>query len=155
MIQKNNIVTVIIAIAILSFLICGFVVFIILNPGLINFNAIKTTYIYISFGFLASALFLTIIYSYIFRKKVTQPEVQLKQPEVSVLSTQEEQVLVQNSVPVSSPLSEHKIDDIIEYIQKQKQIGVQGGPLVLLLRKAGYSDTEIQSAFSVINKVHY
>jgi S1-C subfamily serine protease len=146
---------------------------------LVNLGSIKFVILYSALGLLVVGILTLVIYSLVRRmrrdeielEKFVHPVVlaqgQINQPTESILENQIEQsvpipiivpreeVVVQNSVPVSAPLTEHKIEDIVELINRQKQVGVQGGPLVLYLRKAGYIDSEIQEAFNVINKVQY
>jgi Na+-transporting methylmalonyl-CoA/oxaloacetate decarboxylase gamma subunit len=139
---------------------------------ILNLKSIKTTLIYVAIGLCIIFLFIFVIVVLVRRMK--KDEIQLEQftrresvkvdqqenilshqlKQITEVSDPETTIVTQNSVPVSAPVSEHKIQDIVDLIHRQKQAGIQGGPLVLYLRKAGYADSEIQEAFNQINKIY-
>lgn len=140
---------------------------------LVNLNSVKSIFIYTFLGLVFVILLVSTIIYLVKRMKKDEEELErfthssaVNQTSVSevkedVLLNQVEAPVLQredaavNIIPPSAPSSQHKIEDIINLINNQKKLGVQGGPLVLYLRKAGYSDSEIQEAFNTINKIHY
>ncbi len=142
---------------------------------LVNLKSIKTSILYIVIAAVVLIALILVILSLVRRMRrdeaqlekfvhmeevrhieapVQQENILARQAEQPVVAPQET-VVVPNRIPTSAPTTEHKIDDIVELINRQKQMGIQGGPLVLSLRKSGYTDAEIQEAFNIINKIHY
>ncbi len=137
---------------------------------LVNIGSIKFVFLYTSLGLMcivASILFvLTLIRRVRRNEEVHQKHIHpvmlmqdmLNQSKEDVLLKQTEQPEVPQEVVLvkkSATLDVNKIEHMVELIHEQKQLGVQGGPLVLSLRKDGFSDAEIQEAFSIVNKAHF